>query len=184
MSPSPLGLDSSEVEALFPQRHETPSPRGNDALSKVYVEPTTRCNLDCPMCIRHAWGEPLSDMSVQTYQAVLESLKHMSADNSGTSKPNARTAATLRSALSGCIAIQISRSFVARGYPWYPTAYPAMSRYSTLWSLSDFKNSLKSSGSSVAIVYPAQCLDMLEALMRRSGLPVCVLVQIVEQRRY
>ncbi|MEW6367485.1 MAG: AbrB/MazE/SpoVT family DNA-binding domain-containing protein [Acidobacteriota bacterium] len=29
------------------------------ALARVYIEPTTRCNLACQTCIRNTWGEPL-----------------------------------------------------------------------------------------------------------------------------
>src|SRR5690348_12941195 len=36
------------------------------------------------------------------------------------------------------------------------TAYPTISRYLTRWRLHNFKNSLKSSGSSFAIVHPSQ----------------------------
>jgi len=31
-------------------------------LGKVYVEPTTRCNLRCPMCLRQYWDEPETDL--------------------------------------------------------------------------------------------------------------------------
>ena len=35
----------------------------SDALRKVYVEATSHCNLDCQMCVRHGWKEPLGHMS-------------------------------------------------------------------------------------------------------------------------
>ena len=44
-------------------------------LAKVYVEPTSRCNLTCRTCIRNAWEETQGDMSVATWNRVLESLK-------------------------------------------------------------------------------------------------------------
>lgn len=40
--------------------------------AKVYVEPTTRCNLHCAMCLRASWGEPAGDMSEPTYGCVLD----------------------------------------------------------------------------------------------------------------
>jgi MoaA/NifB/PqqE/SkfB family radical SAM enzyme len=45
------------------------------SLARVYVEPTSRCNLDCRTCIRNAWDEPLGDMSENTFQNVLEGLR-------------------------------------------------------------------------------------------------------------
>ena len=44
-------------------------------LAKVYIEPTSRCNLTCRTCIRNAWEEAQGDMSVETFNRVLESLK-------------------------------------------------------------------------------------------------------------
>jgi MoaA/NifB/PqqE/SkfB family radical SAM enzyme len=44
-------------------------------LAKVYVEPTSRCNLTCRTCIRNAWEEPQGDMSAGTWDRVIESLK-------------------------------------------------------------------------------------------------------------
>jgi MoaA/NifB/PqqE/SkfB family radical SAM enzyme len=43
-------------------------------LAKVYVEPTSRCNLSCRTCIRNAWEEPLGDMSELTFSRVLAGL--------------------------------------------------------------------------------------------------------------
>jgi MoaA/NifB/PqqE/SkfB family radical SAM enzyme len=44
-------------------------------LAKIYVEPTSRCNLNCVTCMRNAWEEPLGDMSGQTYSRVLEGVR-------------------------------------------------------------------------------------------------------------
>lgn len=46
-------------------------------LVKVYVEPTSRCNLACRTCIRNAWAEPQGDMSAAMWQRVLDSLKEL-----------------------------------------------------------------------------------------------------------
>ena len=43
-------------------------------LRKVYVEPTSRCNLTCRTCIRNAWDEPLGYMSPETFQRILDDL--------------------------------------------------------------------------------------------------------------
>jgi MoaA/NifB/PqqE/SkfB family radical SAM enzyme len=45
-----------------------------DELNKIYVEPTSRCNLTCVTCIRHAWDEPFGDMKWPVYQALISGL--------------------------------------------------------------------------------------------------------------
>ena len=44
-------------------------------LARVYVEPTTLCNLACRTCIRHAWSEPQGRMSETTFRRLLEGLR-------------------------------------------------------------------------------------------------------------
>jgi MoaA/NifB/PqqE/SkfB family radical SAM enzyme len=46
--------------------------------SKIYVEATTRCNLDCQFCVRRAWDESLGDMDGQTFAAILEGVHVLS----------------------------------------------------------------------------------------------------------
>ncbi len=41
-------------------------------LAKLYVEPTTACNLNCRMCVRQAWEEPAGQMSMAVYRALIE----------------------------------------------------------------------------------------------------------------
>lgn len=48
--------------------------RPAEHLAKVYVEPTSRCNLTCRTCIRNAWEEPLGDMSAETFDRLVEGL--------------------------------------------------------------------------------------------------------------
>jgi MoaA/NifB/PqqE/SkfB family radical SAM enzyme len=45
-----------------------------DALRKVYVEPTTACNLACRTCVRRAWDEPEGFMAWSTFEAVVDGL--------------------------------------------------------------------------------------------------------------
>ena len=44
-------------------------------LARMYVEPTTQCNLECHICIRHAWNEPQGRMSDTTFHSTLEGLR-------------------------------------------------------------------------------------------------------------
>ena len=54
-----------------------------DALRKVYVEPTTACNLACRTCVRHAWDEPEGFMTWPTYEAVVDGLAEAVGDGGG-----------------------------------------------------------------------------------------------------
>ncbi len=51
-----------------------------DALRKVHVETTSHCNLDCPMCVRHGWEEPLGHMPPARFERLLQGLP---ADDAG-----------------------------------------------------------------------------------------------------
>ena len=44
-------------------------------LRKLYIEPTTKCNLNCKMCFRHTWfDEPFCDLSLEDFRRVLETM--------------------------------------------------------------------------------------------------------------
>ncbi len=49
-----------------------------DPLRKVYVESTSHCNLDCRMCVRHGWREPLGRMSVDRFERLIAGLPTVS----------------------------------------------------------------------------------------------------------
>ncbi|PKN38973.1 MAG: radical SAM protein [Deltaproteobacteria bacterium HGW-Deltaproteobacteria-2] len=44
-------------------------------LSKLYIEPTTQCNLQCRTCIRNSWDEPIGSMDMTIYRKLLSDLK-------------------------------------------------------------------------------------------------------------
>jgi tungsten cofactor oxidoreducase radical SAM maturase len=48
-------------------------PRVPDA-RKLYIEPTTGCNLNCRTCIRNVWEDPKALMSMTTFERLVESL--------------------------------------------------------------------------------------------------------------
>jgi tungsten cofactor oxidoreducase radical SAM maturase len=41
---------------------------------KLYIQPTTVCNLHCRTCIRNVWDAPEAQMSMDTFQRLLEGL--------------------------------------------------------------------------------------------------------------
>jgi MoaA/NifB/PqqE/SkfB family radical SAM enzyme len=45
-----------------------------DAMRKVYVESASRCNLDCSMCVRHGWQEPLGCMPADRFERLVDGL--------------------------------------------------------------------------------------------------------------
>lgn len=51
-----------------------PADRASDPLTKIYVEPTNRCNLSCVTCIRHSWDESFEDLSWPAYRNLIEGL--------------------------------------------------------------------------------------------------------------
>ena len=47
-------------------------------LTKIYIEPTVACNLDCITCFRNAWEQPIGRMTEETFERILAGLKQMS----------------------------------------------------------------------------------------------------------
>lgn len=44
-------------------------------LRKLYIEPTTKCNLNCKMCFRNTWfDEPICDLSLDDFRSVINSM--------------------------------------------------------------------------------------------------------------
>lgn len=44
-------------------------------LKKLYIEPTTKCNLSCKMCFRHTWfDEPICDLSLEDFRRVIDTM--------------------------------------------------------------------------------------------------------------
>ena len=46
-------------------------------LTKVYIEPTVACNLDCITCFRNAWDQPIGKMTDETFESILNGLKQL-----------------------------------------------------------------------------------------------------------
>jgi len=44
-------------------------------LRKVYIEPTTLCNLNCRMCIRNTWDEQTGRMTEATFDRIISGLR-------------------------------------------------------------------------------------------------------------
>ncbi len=59
-------LDEHEGEIIL-------RPRLPDA-RKLYIEPTTGCNLHCRTCIRNVWGDPEAKMTMDTFRRIMAGL--------------------------------------------------------------------------------------------------------------
>ena len=47
-------------------------------IKKVYIEPTTRCNLTCSMCPRNTWEqEPMGDMDLDMFAQLIEQIRRI-----------------------------------------------------------------------------------------------------------
>jgi MoaA/NifB/PqqE/SkfB family radical SAM enzyme len=44
-------------------------------LTKIYIEPTVACNLECITCFRNCWDQPIGRMSEETFNQILSGLK-------------------------------------------------------------------------------------------------------------
>lgn len=51
----------------------------SERLTKLYIEITTACNLDCIMCVRRAWHEPIGSMSHAVFVALMEQVAELPA---------------------------------------------------------------------------------------------------------
>jgi len=70
-----LGLETgAELEFVFDGGRVEVRPNIH-SLSRLYIEPTTRCNLACGTCIRNTWREPLGDMDIAVFDRLVAQLK-------------------------------------------------------------------------------------------------------------
>jgi MoaA/NifB/PqqE/SkfB family radical SAM enzyme len=51
--------------------------RPTSQLTRLYVEPTDHCNLDCVTCYRNNWAESLGRMTDATYAHILDGIKDL-----------------------------------------------------------------------------------------------------------
>ncbi|MFB0535982.1 MAG: radical SAM protein [Anaerolineae bacterium] len=70
LAPSAEVLIRETPEGLFLRPADPP-------LAKVYVEPTTACNLRCRICVRNSWSEPVGSMEMATYRRLLDGLREV-----------------------------------------------------------------------------------------------------------
>jgi len=67
-----LGIVPGSRVPLRDERDGLRLGRSVGSLARLYLEPTTACNLECEMCMHRSWGEPAGRMSRATFDRVLE----------------------------------------------------------------------------------------------------------------
>jgi MoaA/NifB/PqqE/SkfB family radical SAM enzyme len=45
------------------------------SLAKVYLEPTSKCNLNCKTCVRGTWKEKMGSMDLKTFDTLIDQLR-------------------------------------------------------------------------------------------------------------
>ncbi len=45
---------------------------------KIYIEPSSKCNLNCAMCFRHSWNEPFRDLDYNLFKKLFEEIETFS----------------------------------------------------------------------------------------------------------
>lgn len=72
-----LGLVPEAEVNLEEISHGVTLRRPATQLAKVYIEPTSRCNLTCRICIRSSWNEAQGHMDEGTFERLLDSLRRL-----------------------------------------------------------------------------------------------------------
>jgi len=73
-----LGLVDGAAVRVDEQADAIAVGRTSASLARVYVEPTTLCNLLCRTCIRNVWDEPPGMMTAETFARVIDGVREIS----------------------------------------------------------------------------------------------------------
>ena len=71
------GLRPGDRLRVSANGHRLTLTRSPHHLVKLYVEPTTVCNLACRTCVRNTWDESVGHMAFDLYRAVLDQARAM-----------------------------------------------------------------------------------------------------------
>jgi MoaA/NifB/PqqE/SkfB family radical SAM enzyme len=73
-----LGLVDGALVRVEEHSNSVELGRSCASLARVYVEPTTLCNLVCRTCIRNVWDEPPGRMSEATFARIMDGVREVS----------------------------------------------------------------------------------------------------------
>ncbi|MBI5303661.1 MAG: SPASM domain-containing protein [Chloroflexi bacterium] len=71
------GLTPGARFRVDPQTNSLRMHRPITHLNRVYVEPTSRCNIVCRTCMRNTWEEEMGTMTRATFERVLDGLREI-----------------------------------------------------------------------------------------------------------
>ena len=69
------GLKPGAKLPVIENEHSVLLRRPVSHLAKVYIEPTSYCNLTCRTCIRNTWDEPMGNMDSATFEHLIDGLR-------------------------------------------------------------------------------------------------------------
>jgi MoaA/NifB/PqqE/SkfB family radical SAM enzyme len=70
-----LGIAPGSRVLLRGERDGVRIGRSASRLDRLYLEPTTACNLACRMCMHESWDEPVGSMSRETFARIMQGLR-------------------------------------------------------------------------------------------------------------
>jgi MoaA/NifB/PqqE/SkfB family radical SAM enzyme len=70
-----LGVEAGDSLYLIRENGQVLIEPNLHALRRLYIEPTSGCNLKCQTCIRHTWNEPFGAMSWELFEKLRAELK-------------------------------------------------------------------------------------------------------------
>jgi MoaA/NifB/PqqE/SkfB family radical SAM enzyme len=73
-----LGLVDGALVRVEERGNAVALGHSSTSLARVYLEPTTLCNLRCRTCIRNVWDEPPGTMSTETFNRVMDGVRGIS----------------------------------------------------------------------------------------------------------
>ena len=70
-----LGLEAGARLDLAMRRGRVEVRPNIHSAARIYIEPTSRCNLSCLTCVRRTWDEPQGDMDMAVFRRLADGLK-------------------------------------------------------------------------------------------------------------
>ncbi len=71
-----LGIENASTPLRFAMNGNKLEIQANiHSLAKVYIEPTSKCNLNCQTCVRSTWNEKTGNMDSKVFDALINQLK-------------------------------------------------------------------------------------------------------------
>ena len=69
-----LGLENNAKLEIKFNKDGVYIKKADPNLTKVYIEPTSDCNLNCKTCVRHSWDEEMGFMKMKNYKKLIQEL--------------------------------------------------------------------------------------------------------------